>query len=190
MILLRHGQSLFNVHYAQTRRDPGIPDPPLTEEGRRQAEALAGALRPQGVRRLIASPYTRTLETASIIAEALDLPIAVEATVREHALFVCDIGTPASELARRWPNLRFDHLEDRWWPPLDETEATLRARAQRFREAMREAADWQDVAVVSHWGFIRALAGVELANCQAVRFDPTTSGEPAGSCIEPTGFPW
>ena len=68
MILARHGQSLFNVHYARTRCDPGIPDPALTEEGRRQAEALAETLRRQGVRRLIASPYTRALETASIIA--------------------------------------------------------------------------------------------------------------------------
>lgn len=189
MILVRHGQSLFNVHYARTRCDPGIPDPPLTEEGRRQAMALAAALDGQGIRRLIASPYTRALETASIIAEALDLPIEVDATVREHALFVCDIGTPASELARRWPALRFDHLEDRWWPPLDETEADVRARAEQFRNAMQTAADWQDVAVVSHWGFIRALAGVELANCQAVRLDLSSRGEPVGSYIEPACFP-
>ena len=176
MILVRHGQSLFNVHYARTRCDPGIPDPALTEEGRRQAEALAETLRRQGVRRLIASPYTRALETASIIATALDLPISVEVAVREHALFVCDIGTRASELAQRWPALRFDHLDDRWWPPLDETETALKGRALQFRGAMCEVADWQDVAVVSHWGFIRALAGVELANCQTVRFDPTAAG--------------
>ncbi|GIK97983.1 MAG: hypothetical protein BroJett029_21920 [Alphaproteobacteria bacterium] len=173
MILVRHGQSLFNVHYARTRRDPGIPDPPLTEEGRRQARCLAEELRGEGVRRLIASPYTRALETASIIAELLELPLTVEVSVREHAAFVCDIGTPARELAQRWPALRFDHIEDPWWPPLDETEAALRARAQAFRRAMCEIADWREVAVVSHWGFIRALTGVELANCQSHRFDPT-----------------
>jgi hypothetical protein len=33
--------------------------------------------------------------------------------------------------------------------------------------------DWPEVAVVSHWGFIRALTGVELSNCQTVRCDPT-----------------
>lgn len=173
MILVRHGQSLFNVHYARTRRDPGIPDPALTDEGRRQAEALAETLRGEGVRRLLASPYTRTLETASIIAETLEIPLTVEVAVREHAAFTCDIGTPARELARRWPTLRFDHLEEQWWPPLNETEAALRARAEAFRGAMCERADWPEVAVVSHWGFIRALAGMELANCQSMRFDPT-----------------
>jgi len=46
MILLRHGQSEFNVVYNVTRVDPGIPDPRLTEEGRRQALVAAdGALR-------------------------------------------------------------------------------------------------------------------------------------------------
>lgn len=176
MILVRHGQSLFNVHYARTRCDPGIPDPPLTEEGRRQARCLAEELRGEGVRRLIASPYTRALETASIIAELLELPLTVEVAVREHAAFVCDIGTPARELARRWPTLGFDHIEDPWWPPLDETEESLRARAEAFRRTMCEIDDWREVAVVSHWGFIRALAGVELANCQSHRFDPTAPG--------------
>ena len=44
MILLRHGQSEFNVAFNATRVDPGIPDPRLTEEGRRQARAAAVAL--------------------------------------------------------------------------------------------------------------------------------------------------
>src|SRR3546814_12714551 len=38
MILVRHGQSHFNVHFARTRVDPGIVDPQLTEEGERQAQ--------------------------------------------------------------------------------------------------------------------------------------------------------
>jgi broad specificity phosphatase PhoE len=31
MILLRHGQSEFNLHFSVTRRDPGIADPKLTQ---------------------------------------------------------------------------------------------------------------------------------------------------------------
>ena len=33
MILLRHGQSEFNLHFIATRRDPGIVDPHLIEFG-------------------------------------------------------------------------------------------------------------------------------------------------------------
>ena len=39
MILIRHGQSEFNVVYGKTRVDPGIRDPRLTALGERQAQA-------------------------------------------------------------------------------------------------------------------------------------------------------
>lgn len=175
MILVRHGQSYFNLHYGATRVDPGIPDPELTETGREQASAAAEMLRDLPVRRLIASPYTRTLQTAHIIASALNLPIAVEPLVRERNAFTCDVGTSRTELAKRWPGLSFDHVEECWWGEGEESEAALTARTHRFRAAMAEASDWSNVAVISHWGFIRALTGEALANGAHRRFDPTAA---------------
>ena len=78
VILIRHGQTEFNRLFSVTRRDPGIRDPHLTDLGRRQAAAVAQALRPSRLRKLISSPYARALETAGIIAEHLGLPISVE----------------------------------------------------------------------------------------------------------------
>jgi len=43
---------------------------------------------------------------------------------------------------------------------------------------MAGAADWPQVAVVSHWGFIRALTGLRVPNGHLLRFDPH-SGEAA-----------
>ena len=74
MLLVRHGQSEFNAIFNQTRTDPGIVDPRLTDLGRRQAAEAAEALAPAGIARLIVSPYSRTLETAAIIAERLRVP--------------------------------------------------------------------------------------------------------------------
>lgn len=175
MILLRHGQSYFNLHYGASRIDPGIPDPSLTDMGREQALAAVEHLEARGVKRLLVSPYTRTLETAHIIADALKLPIEVEPLVRERAAFVCDIGTPPNELARRWPGLAFDHLETRWWGESEESEAALAGRCRRFRARMAASADWPEVAVISHWGFIRALTGQTLANGGHLAFDPTAA---------------
>lgn len=172
MILVRHGQSEFNVHYNRTRIDPGIEDPGLTELGRQQAAEAAMRLAEEGVRRLLVSPYRRTLETAAVIAGALGLPIEVEPLVRERMAFTCDIGSVRSLLARRWPHLRFDHVEERWWPALEETEDRLALRCRSFHRAAREMADWRSVAVVTHWGFIRGLTGRELRNGEQVRFDP------------------
>ena len=47
MILLRHGQSEFNLHFTATRRDPGHLDPRLTALGHDQAEQAAEQLADQ-----------------------------------------------------------------------------------------------------------------------------------------------
>ncbi len=173
MILVRHGQSDFNVIYARTRQDPGIPDPGLTAEGRRQAAAAASDLAGRNIRQVLASPYQRTLHTASIIAGQLGLPVVIEPLIRERAVFVCDVGSPRSDLAARWPKFDFGDLPERWWPEPDESETELAARCAAFRTAQARNPDWSRVVVVSHWGFIRGLTGREVPNGASVHFDPT-----------------
>ena len=173
MNLIRHGQSHFNVVFNETREDPGIVDPGLTDEGERQAEAVAEMLLERDVRRILASPYSRTLHTAEIIAGRLGLGVTVEPLVRERTFFVCDIGSPRSRLAGRWPGFDFGDLPERWWPDPEETEQALLARCTAFRAAMAETEDWAYVAVVSHWGFIRGLTGRAVANGSLMSFDPT-----------------
>ena len=173
MILIRHGQSHFNVIFNETRVDPGIVDPGLTEQGIREAEAAAEVLIERDVRRILTSPFSRTLQTAEIIAERLDLGVTIEPLVRERAYFMCDVGSPRSELTARWPKFEFGDLPERWWPEPEETEPALRARCAAFRTAMAESEDWPHVAVVSHWGFIRELTGEAVPNGTILRYDPT-----------------
>ena len=172
MKLVRHGQSHFNVVYGATRQDPGIIDPGLTEEGVRQAEAAADALAGHELRRVLASPYTRTLHTADIIASVLGLPVTIEPLVRERCYFTCDIGSPRSELTSRWGHFEFGDLPERWWPDPEETEDELAVRCTTFRSAMAQTEDWPHVLVVSHWGFIRGLTGEAVANGTVVVFEP------------------
>jgi glucosyl-3-phosphoglycerate phosphatase len=175
MILIRHGQSEFNVHFNRTGIDPGILDPHLTEAGRAQVRAAALALQrsDQPVARLLSSPYTRALQTAEILAGVLKVPVDVEPLVREHAKFQCDVGTLRSKLRDSWPALNFDHIEETWWPALDETEQDVLKRARAFQARAAAWHDWRDVAVVSHWGFLLRLTGKSLQNAETVRFDPT-----------------
>jgi broad specificity phosphatase PhoE len=51
---------------------------PLSELGRRRAEALAERLSDSGIRRVISSPLARAVETANIIAGRLPAEVAVE----------------------------------------------------------------------------------------------------------------
>jgi broad specificity phosphatase PhoE len=171
MILVRHAESEWNRHFSRTRIDPGIPDPALTADGRRQAAALVETLAAAGIARLIASPYRRTLETATIVAGALDLPVAIEPLVRERCVFSCDLGTPRSQLSALWPGLDFAHLDELWWGEPDETEASLAERCIAFRVKTDQLADRREVAVITHWGFIRAITGQEVTNATLVRLD-------------------
>ena len=170
MKLVRHGQSHFNVHYSATREDPGIVDPGLTELGVTQAREAARTLAEQDIRRIIASPYSRTLETAEIIAMELGLPVTIERLVHERAYFVCDIGSPRSHLTQRWPAFDFGDLDENWWPE-NETVAEINARCAEFRSMMANLDDWRHVLVVTHWGFIRGLTGLEVANAAIVPLD-------------------
>jgi glucosyl-3-phosphoglycerate phosphatase len=169
MILVRHAESEWNRHFSRTRIDPGIPDPPLTRTGRRQAAQLAEQLVESDIHRLVASPYRRALETATIIAEALALPISVEPLVRERCVFSCDEGTSPKQLAALWPGLDFAHLEEQWWGVPAETEVSLDQRCAAFRAKTDPLPDRWHVAVITHWGVIRALTGHELTNGACIR---------------------
>lgn len=169
MILVRHAESEWNRLFSITRVDPGIRDPALTDVGRDQALQLTSRIAELGIRRLISSPYRRTLETASTVARALDLPIEVQPLVRERCVFSCDIGTPASRLERLWPGLDFTGLDEFWWGEAEESEASLALRTRGFRELVRGRSETSTIAVITHWGFIRAMTGEEVANAACVR---------------------
>lgn len=172
MILLRHGQSAFNLAMQQTGRDPGIPDPELTEHGHGQAQSAARALAGAGITRILVSPYRRALQTATPIAAALGVVPVIDPLVRERAWYSCDIGSPPATLAADWPSLCFRHLDDTWWGDGEESEAALQRRCAAFRDAARGWPDQHEVLVVSHWGFILGLTGTALENGQFLRFDP------------------
>lgn len=178
MILVRHGQTLFNLHFGATRIDPGIEDPGLTALGRDQAAAIGDRLAGLGLARMVVSPYLRTLETAEIVNARLGLVVEVDASIREKAGFACDIGSPPYRLAARWPDLDFGALDDGWWRhghgDGEEPEQSLAARTEAFRRRMAATPDQSGTVVVTHWGVIRALTGHRVENGAIVRWDPVT----------------
>jgi broad specificity phosphatase PhoE len=171
MILMRHGQSEFNLHFTATRRDPGIPDPRLTADGQAQAARAAVSLAGEGIQRIIVSPYTRALQTAAPIVKALGVPVFVHPVVRERYHFSCDIGSPATTLAQDWPEHDFGHIDEVWWPGETETTDSTMARAAAFRAEMQSSELWRHTLVVSHWAFLLTFAGHNLNNGDWVRID-------------------
>lgn len=170
--LIRHGQSEFNAAFNESRIDPMIFDAPLTDKGRRQAEAARELVADLGIKLVITSPLTRAIQTALCIFDNI-APITVVDDHRELLLHSCDVGRPPSELKRDFPMLSFDHLADTWWhhdPQTDndisvEPEAVFQRRIAEFETALSQIED-RPLAIVGHGNAFNAMIGRMLDNCE------------------------
>lgn len=185
MILLRHGETPFNIVFGSSRKDPGIHDPPLTENGRQQITMAAERLRDDGVTRLVVSPYRRALESGAIIADRLKVPVTIDPLIRERFAYSCDVGTPVSTLKELWKQYVFDHLDEIWWPDAEEPEAGFDLRCRDFTAKMAALDDWRSVVAVTHWGVIRSLTGSTVENGAMVRFMPDAPGVEVAYATDP-----
>jgi broad specificity phosphatase PhoE len=81
IIFTRHGESLANTLHIISNHD--LPHP-LTGKGRAQAAELADQLAGRPIQRVYASPTLRAHETAEIVAARLNLPLEVNAALKEY----------------------------------------------------------------------------------------------------------
>lgn len=104
LILIRHGETDWNVE----GRYQGQADPPLNERGLTQARQLLPELRGVGLDVLYSSPLRRALQTAQILAQALDIPLHTEPRLMEihqgewQTLLYTEIAVRYPEIFHRW----------------------------------------------------------------------------------------
>ena len=76
--------TVFLVRHAEKTTDQG-DDPALTAEGQSRALRLAEALKPADPAAIFSTQFKRTQQTAKPLADALNLPVTVIETSKEHA---------------------------------------------------------------------------------------------------------
>ena len=77
LLLVRHALPL------RVERDDGMPaDPPLGDEGQRQAERLARWLEGERIDAIYASPLQRAVETAQPLATSRGIALRIEPALR------------------------------------------------------------------------------------------------------------
>lgn len=142
---------------------------PLTPTGIEHAKAAAAELANCGATYLVASPMTRALQTAAIIAHRLDLLVHVDFDLRE---WLCDdtfSWTGLGDVLAAYDDLNRHGGE---WPPgAAKTWEPLSAVRNRTVEAIRRHSpeDGGSMIAVCHSVVIRSLTGEESVPLGAVR---------------------
>ena len=155
VLLIRHGESRGNAE----RRFGGHSPTPLSELGRRQAEATARALAAEGVTAVYSSDLLRAVETAEPLARAAGLEITRTSALRERGVGLLE-GLTFEEAAEAHPDeyaalLRrdFEHVlagGESYRQLLDRAAAALDSAVERHRGGT--------LAIFSHTGTICILA--------------------------------
>ena len=171
MFLVRHGESEFNQAFRKTGRDPGIVDPPLTLLGIQQIQQTADFFCDKDIQFCVSSPYQRALQTSAVLFDLTNRDLTVNFLVGEQFGFSCDVGSPRSELEKKWPQVDFENLTEVWWPSEPETKNAVGRRGALFlKETSNQLLNTDKLVVVSHWGFIKSLTGLSVDNGSVVEF--------------------
>ncbi len=165
-MLIRHAESTWNAD----GRWQGHGDPPLSARGREQADALARELSGLHVELLVTSDLARAVETGAAVERALGLVAQRCPGLRELHVGRWTGLTRAEIAARDAEALaRFESGAEGAAAGGGETRADL---ARRVRAAIGDLADrsaGRRIAVVTHLGAIRALAGRDLGHAEWCR---------------------
>ncbi len=148
VILVRHGQTVAN----RSGLLQGHIDNPLTDLGRRQADAVAQALRNTDVARIVTSPLVRARETANAIGATLGLEASVEPRLIELDYGDWDGHPLASVPASVWKHWRSD---PHFAPPQGESLRAVSLRVAGWLDECATAGDASMIAV-SHVSPIKA----------------------------------
>ena len=157
LLLVRHGQTPWNLE----GRWQGQADPPLTDKGRSQAEALAAALASRTKRpwtRILTSDLRRASQTALCLSQALSLPLERDPRMRERDVPGWS-GKLRAEIERTDPvNLSaFLAGDPVIRPGGGESTEELAARGRSAIEDLVRRFAGESLIVVSHLGWINAL---------------------------------
>ena len=141
-VLLRHGETPLTPQ--KRFSGSGGTDPSLSDVGRDQAERVAESLARRGtIEAIIASPLTRTRETAAAVAARLGLDVTIDDGLRET-----DFGA--------WEGLTFGEVRERYPDDMNAWLASPKAEptggGESFAATARRLAVTRDKLIAAHAG--------------------------------------
>ncbi|QBE66890.1 histidine phosphatase family protein [Pseudoduganella lutea] len=159
LFVIRHGRTIFNAQ----DRYLGALDPPLDEDGLRQAAALAGVLAGRADV-LVCSPKLRARQTAGVLAAAWSLPVVTIGEFAEREVGVYE-GLTREEARAAYPALWEQDITRRWdaAPTGGETIRAVFERVARGLAIVQRDFAGRSVVLVAH-GFVAKVIRALLAD--------------------------
>lgn len=158
LYIFRHGETDWN----RERRLQGNTDIPLNETGRAQALRLREFFRSNPVEVFVSSDLGRAKETAEIARGAADVPILIEAGLRETNLGEAEGLTQPEIVAKFGP-----HAWEAWYEigpdarqfrfPRGETKKEHLLRVFEALERFVASTRYEKIGVATHGGVLRRL---------------------------------
>ncbi len=109
MYIIRHGETELNVRKAFQ----GHTDSALTEKGIQQAENHGNELQAYEINQIICSDLPRAMNTASIIAKLLNIPMQTDDQLREVYFGFWD-GMADEDIQQQYPELWEERKSNKW----------------------------------------------------------------------------
>jgi broad specificity phosphatase PhoE len=151
---VRHGQSVGNL-----KNTLQTPDVPLSEDGKKQAKAIATRLKNIKIDVIYASPFTRAKQTAKIISKELNLPIEYWEELRERKRPSEIVGLAYDDPRTIEINniILQNHAAVDWKYSDEESFNDLLKRAINVEKHLFNHHKDQDVLCVSHSGIMKMI---------------------------------
>jgi len=182
IVLVRHGETDWN----RLGRIQGISDGELNETGRRQAEALAQALKNEKVEAIYTSPLKRARDTAYAIGRHHQVEVVTLNGLREldagevDGLTYDEMRIQYGDFLDRWiedctsvrppGGCTLPELQDQTWTSIQEILKRERPMAAKGKEHEKGV-----VVVVTHFfpmlSIICKALGLGLSQCRRMRLD-------------------
>ncbi|MBN1866065.1 histidine phosphatase family protein [Candidatus Sumerlaeota bacterium] len=153
LFIVRHGETAWNVE----QRLQGQLDSPLTDLGRRQAEAVAERLAEENLDVLYSSDLGRAMETARVIADRCGGPeIVPDAGLRERNFGIFN-GLNFAEARERDPEAYSHWMEYDYVVPGGESPRQKAERGIAAVETVARRHPGRKIGIVTHGGILTSL---------------------------------
>ena len=172
LVLVRHGQTDYNVKHLLPGQLPGIP---LNAEGMQEAQATAQAIADLPLTAIVASPLERTMQTAEAINANRGLSIRQDRDLMDTNYGPFS-GQCYDDLDKQNPQWQRFTSDATYAPKGVESFTAVSQRAVRAAERWRAAPDVGEwVALVTHADLVKLIVGhylgIPIGNAPLINMD-------------------